>query len=208
MPCPHKFEKYLTLQRLDFEPTTLVVGTFNPTWPASNYAPWFYGRTQRNYFWDVLPRLCNPGLNLRGATPAEWKAFCSDYQLALTDIITCINDADEHKEAHRNSLSKYVDTAIANTFCDFTFTNIIGLLQQHPTIQNVYLTRQPGIQLFDAQWAAVEAYGQSNGLHVRNLLTPSFNARYQMGPYKKANPNGPEPLRNFIHWSWMQQWHT
>lgn len=151
MPCLHKFQEYLNLERIDFQPTTLVVGTFNPAWPAGNDAEWFYGRVSNNYFWDVLPRLYEHGLNLRWATPANWKAFCSQYGIALTDIITCINDADERVEAHRDLLGKYVDTAIAKTFHEFTFTNIVGLLQQHPTIKYVYLIRQPGIPLFDAQ---------------------------------------------------------
>lgn len=29
MACTHKFHQYLNLNNLDFEPTTLIVGTFN-----------------------------------------------------------------------------------------------------------------------------------------------------------------------------------
>lgn len=45
MPCNHKFQEDLNLERLDFKPTTLIVGTFNPEWPDGNQAQWFYGRT-------------------------------------------------------------------------------------------------------------------------------------------------------------------
>jgi len=67
MACNHKFKKYLKLEKLDFIPETLIVGTFNPAWPAGNYAEWFYGRTSNNYFWEVLPNLkksSNPSLVL------------------------------------------------------------------------------------------------------------------------------------------------
>ncbi|MBD0333667.1 MAG: hypothetical protein ICV66_13555, partial [Chitinophagaceae bacterium] len=92
MACLHKFHLYLNLERLDFEPTTLIVGTFNPSWPATNTAEWFYGRThdkqgtQNNNFWDVLPRLYG-GDSLINKTPTEWKTFCHNKQIAITDII-------------------------------------------------------------------------------------------------------------------------
>lgn len=36
MPCNHKFLEFLNLEKLDFTPTTLIVGTFNPEWPDTN----------------------------------------------------------------------------------------------------------------------------------------------------------------------------
>ncbi|MBC3789396.1 hypothetical protein [Spirosoma utsteinense] len=178
MACPHKFQEYLTLEQLDFEPTTLIVGTFNPAWPAGNYAQWFYGRTNNNYFWDVLPRLYQADLNLRPGTVASWKQFCADKKIALTDMISSINDADQGVQLHNDKLANYTDAALATTFADFTFTDIVKLLRQHPTIKYVYLTRKPGISLFDDQWMLVENYGIEHGLHVRNLLTPSKYAFY------------------------------
>ncbi|RYC70026.1 hypothetical protein [Spirosoma sordidisoli] len=207
MPCLHKFHNYLNLQRIDFAPNTLLVGTFNPAWPAGNAAEWLYGRVGNNYCWDVLPRLHDAGLNLRWQPPEVWKAFCSQYGIALTDIIFCINDADQENEQHRQILGSYQDAKIAEHFHDFTLTDIVGLLREHPTIQNVYLTRLQGIALFDQQWAEVEAYGEQHGLHVRNLRTPSKNARFHMRQFRQEFPNMPEPLRNFIHWSWAEQWH-
>lgn len=38
MPCPHKFQEDLNLDKIDFKPETLIQGTFNPTWPEGNYA--------------------------------------------------------------------------------------------------------------------------------------------------------------------------
>ena len=34
MACDHKFNFFLRLEKLDFKPETLIVGTFNPAWPA------------------------------------------------------------------------------------------------------------------------------------------------------------------------------
>lgn len=210
MACLHKFHTYLNLERIDFEPDTLIVGTFNPSWPEGNAAEWFYGRRRNNYLWDVLPRLYEPNLNLRQGNHHQWKAFCSQYRVALTDVIQSINDAEEGNEEHQDVLSTYLDTAIADYFDDFTFTDFENLLDTHPSIQNVYLTRQTGVELFDEQWALVEQYRDNHpdrSLHVRKLLTPSASARFQIAPYKLQNPNDPTPLRNFIFQSWKEQWH-
>ena len=68
------------------------MGTFNPSWPANNLAQWFYGRTANNFFWDVLPRFHNQG-SLLGGTTAQWKTFCRQHHIAITDLISSINDA-------------------------------------------------------------------------------------------------------------------
>ena len=148
MPCHHKFHQYLNLNKgynnpdiehLDFEPITLIVGTFNPIWPDGNNADWFYGRVRNNYLWDVLPRLYNYPHNLRtnGHNHLNWKQFCFDNQIALTDLIYSINDADENNEEHQDILRTYLDTSIADYFEDFTFTQVTDILDQFPSIQNV-----------------------------------------------------------------------
>jgi hypothetical protein len=211
MACLHKFHEYLNLANLDFEPTTLIVGTFNPSWPAGNNAEWFYGRVRNNYFWDVLPRLYDPVLNLRGSNANNWKLFCSQNKIALTDIISSINDANENNPEHHDILKTYVDTSISDYFDDFTFTDISMILEENPTIKNVYLTRQEGVTLFDQQWALVEQFRIENperNIRIRNLMTPSASARFQIKSYKLANPNDPTPLRNFIFQNWRLQWHN
>ncbi|MFD2873484.1 hypothetical protein ACFS5N_13445 [Mucilaginibacter ximonensis] len=210
MPCPHKFSADLDLQRIDFVPQTLVVGTFNPSWPEGNGAGWFYGRTRNNYFWDVLPRLHESGLNLRQGSPADWKNFCRVHRVALTDLVSVIADADETNPVHRRLLGKYLDSDIAGAFEAFEYTDVVGLLEQYPTIRNVYLTRQPGIAFFDARWALVVQFATAHPereLHVRQLLTPSGSARFQIADFKAANPGLHRPLRHFIHRAWSQQWH-
>jgi hypothetical protein len=222
MPCIHKFQEYLELNKgylnpelnkLDFEPITLIVGTFNPSWPAENNASWFYGRTNNNYFWDVLPRLYNHIFNLREEghnNPMEWREFCFNNQIAITDLISSINDADQNNEEHQNLINRYLDNDIANHFEDFTFTQIINILDHFPKIKNVYLTRQQGIELFDQRWAIIEQYSAENperNLHLRKLITPSASARFQIRPYRQAHPEDMTPLRNFIYNSWLEQWH-
>ena len=221
MPCLHKFHQYTNLNRsyinpelneLEFEPITLIVGTFNPIWPNNNNADWFYGRVRNNYFWDVLPRLYNNPHNLRtgGHNHLDWKEFCVDNQIALTDLIYSINDADENNEEHQDVLRTYLDTSIADYFEDFTFIELTNILDQFTTITNVYLTRQDGIDLFDEQWNLVEEYRRlhpERNLHIRKLLTPSASARFQIRPYREANPQDRTPLRNFIYQSWQENWH-
>ena len=82
--------------------------------------------------------------------PLLWKEFCVRNGVAITDIIRIIEDADEENPVHQNLLGGYVDNEIANNFNEFTFTDIIGILQNNPTIRNVYLTTQAQIPFFKA----------------------------------------------------------
>jgi hypothetical protein len=205
MACNHRFIDSLDLTDLDYDPQILVVGTFNPAWPDANYAGWFYGRTRNNYFWDVFPRMFDPNLNLRGEGPEVWRRFCRENKVALTDLIRAINDANQENNEHLRIIGGYSDSAISK-FRSFDFTDIVGLLRRHPSITRVYLTRLPGNPFFDGLWFTVQEYCIHNNIRVSNLLTPSGNARYQMGDYKQRNPNDREPLRNFIYESWQANW--
>lgn len=213
MPCNHKFIEYLNLENLDFEPTTLIVGTFNPSWPANNQAEWFYGRTHdqhgnvNNNFWDVLPRLYREE-SLINATPTEWKAFCKKHKIAITDLITSIDDADENNPQHQNQLGGYADNVIANNFNEQVPNNIVKLLQNNPSIKNVYLSRGTGETFWRRLWRPVVQYSNQNNLHERKLLTPSGYAFYQHGRYNNQNPNNIIPLLNdFILMKWESEWH-
>ncbi|HEY0667920.1 MAG TPA: hypothetical protein VGD22_07070 [Sphingobacteriaceae bacterium] len=212
MPCPHKFIENLNLENLDFTPTTLMVGTFNPAWPANNQAQWFYGRTPNNYFWDVLPALYQQaGLrNINaGDRPVIWKQFCNQYQIGITDLVSWINDADQNNPQHQEWLNGYADAAIAQHFNDFTLTNIVGLLQEHVAIQNVYLTTRAQIPLFNQIWNEVETYCLAHEIHCKRLLTPSGSARYQITDgYNPQFPVFPGVLGNFILENWQQEWHV
>lgn len=212
MPCNHKFQQDLNLTRLDFKPVTLIVGTFNPEWPEGNQAQWFYGRTHDQYgnrnnsFWDVLPRLYGEP-SLLNAGPDEWKRFCSRHKIALTDLVSSIQDANQPQ--HNAVMGGYADNVIANDFHQHTFTDIVGLLQSHRTIKNVYLTRGEG-QFWTNLWTPVVLHAAQKGLHENKLLTPSKNARFSMFAYDRGNPLQPftmENLNEYILMKWQGKWH-
>ncbi len=198
MACVHKFSEYLNLERIDFEPTTLIIGTFNPGWDnINNNASWFYGRTRNNYFWDVLPRIYEND-NLRQQPCNTWKEFCSRNKIAITDLLYSIDDADENNAEHVTALSNYKDSDIASNFNHFTPTNILLILQNHPTIERVYLTRQIGIAYWDNLWNVCKNYCEAHNKVATELLTPSASARFQM--------QGGQ-LRDFIYDNWINNWH-
>ena len=208
MPCDHKFKSYLNLDRLDFEPTTLIVGTFIPQWPETNAAEWFYGRTDKTRFWDVLPRLCGAP-SLINATPTEWKEFCHGNRIAITDLISGIDDADPENKEQVKILTGGDDQAIAWNFDDFQFVNVVKLLQQHPTIKNVYLTRGVTEAFWRHVWNQVTQYCSLHHIRERKLLTPSRDAGYQHGAYNTANPGNAIPqLEDYILMRWKQEWHV
>ena len=208
MPCNHKFQSYLNLERLDFEPVTLIVGSFNPEWPAGNTAEWFYGRTADNYFWDVLPRLYGEQ-SLINATPTEWKQFCRDKQIALTDLISSIDDADQSNKEHNKMMGGFSDKAIQYNFDDFVYVDIVKLLQHHPTIKNVYITRGITEAFWRHLWNPIAYHCNVNKLHERKLLTPSGeDTVYQHSAHNHQHPDDVIPLlQDYILKRWQGEWH-
>jgi hypothetical protein len=215
MPCEHKFINDLNLNGLNFEPTTLIIGTFNPSWPAGNMATWFYGRThdvhgnQNNSFWDVLPRLFPNEPSLINAEPAEWKQFCARQKIAITDLITCISDADENNPENLKSMKGYADNVIAEEFHEHTFTNIIQILQNRPTINRVYITNGVNGGFWNNLWTPIAQYCNQNNIICDKLLTPSKNARFSMFPYNRNNPDNQytmATLNDYILMKWQEVW--
>ena len=207
MACLHKFHYNLDLEQLDFEPTTLIVGTFIPEWPAGNAAEWFYGRTASNYFWHVLPRLYGEG-SLINTTPGEWKQFCHDKKIAITDLISSIDDADPGDPGHNKVLGGFDDKAIVYNFDDFVFVNIVQILRRQPSIKHVYLTRGITEAFWKHLWNPVMQYCSLNDLHERRLLTPSGSALYQYEAHNNEHPDDVIPLlEDYILMRWKQEWH-
>lgn len=201
MACLHKFTDDLSLERLSFQPNTLIIGTFNPGWDKlNNTATWFYGRTRNNYFWDVLPRVYGHH-DLRLANHRDWKAFCKQHRIALTDLIHSIDDADENSPNHIAYLSSYRDDLIAKHFKRFTYVDIARILAKYDTIKHVYLTRSISDPFWRQRWQPVNEYCASQGIKMQSLLTPSGGARFQMPKDEKMN------LRDFILREWQNRWH-
>ena len=207
MACLHKFHDYLDLKRLDFEPVTLVVGTFDPEWPATNTAQWFYGRTAENYFWDILPRLYGEG-SLINATPAEWKQFCNDKQIAITGLISSLDDAMPDDPKHNKMLGGFSDDAIEYNFDDYSYVNIVQLLRLHPSIKHVYLTRSVTDAFWRHIWNPAAHYCNHHHIHERKLLHPSASAAYQHELHNTQNPEDAIPeLADYILMRWHKEWH-
>lgn len=207
MACRHKFYDDLTLGRVDFEPDTLIVGTFNPEWPAHNTASWFYGRTSESCFWDVLPRIYGEP-SLVNSSDKEWKRFCRDRRIALTDLIGSVDDADPSDQDHEKMLGGFSDKAIVHNFDDFEFVDIVQLLRSHPTIRNVYLTRGITEAFWRHLWSPVMHYCNVNGLYEQQLITPCGDAAYHHSAYNAGHPAAPVAvLEDYILTRWRQAWH-
>ena len=206
MACNHKFQQYLNCENLTFNPETLIIGTFNPVWPIDNYSTWFYGRTNNNYFWEILPRMFGlESLRIQNAK-LNWTLFCNRKKVAITDLIYSIDDANQNNENHLEIISKFKDTEFAETFNDFVFTNIIKILNDNKSIKSVYFTRKAGIELFDDQINTIKNYCETHKIYFSNLVTPSKNARFQMRGWNPENPNLTRNLPNFIYSKWLENW--
>ena len=207
MACDHKFRSFLNLGKLDFEPTTLIVGTFDPEWPVENPSLWFYGRTAENYFWGILPRIhgCDSLIN---ASPDEWKLFCCEHQIAITDLISSISDADPKNSSHQKMLGGYSDNALIHNFDGFKFVNVVALLQGHPSIKNVYFTRGISELFWRHLWNPIAYYCSMHKISQRILLTPDEKALYQFKAYNNLNPDGNiSRLEDYLLFRWRQVWH-
>lgn len=207
MSCSNKFHSYLSLERIDFEPATLIVGTFDPEWPDKDKREWFYGNTEINRLWDILPKLYGEP-SLINATAAEWKQFCRSKHVAITDLISSIDDADPGNKDHISILTAHADKAIAYNFEDFEFVSIVGLLKRYPSVKNVYLTRAVTEAFWRHIWNPVMHYCNHNNLHERQLVTPSVLARDQHIAHNNQHPDAQIPLLDdYILMRWRQEWH-
>lgn len=207
MPCRHKFSDDLYIKYAkDWNPTTLIVGTFNPEWPEKNYAQWFYGRTENNLFWTVLPCVYNQQ-SLICSNKENWLIFCKENKIALTDLISCIKTADVSDKDHYSKIASYSDASIAKHFSkneDLELVNIVRILQENSSIKHVYLTRGANSGLWKKLWKPVREYCIQNGINVNELLTPSSYARYQ---YKSEFRMEFDTLSSFIISKWKDKWH-
>ena len=136
----------------------------------------------------------------------DWKNFCLRNQVALTDLITSINDAEEVNQYHVEVISKFRDTEFAKTFKNFEMTNILGILENNPSIEKVFFTRNQGVDLFDNEINIINEYCVNHNILFSYLMTPSKNARFQMRGYEPQNPKLKRNLSNFIYERWLANW--
>lgn len=201
MGCNHKFLEDLNLENLDFNPEVLIVGTFNPQWPASNSAGWFYGRTQNNYFWDVLPRLYGEESLLK-ASAVEWKEFCKRNKIGITDMVACVADADPTKERDCAVMGNYSDEGLLDTFKSFEFVQVLNILKRYPDIRRVYFTRGIGDPFWANKWKVIADYVHAHGGVATTLLTPSRNAFYRLAHSNNMHLDMRVELKDYILENW------
>lgn len=178
MPCNHKFIKDLQLQYVDWKVNTLFIGTFNPEWEEciNNNAQWFYGRTQRNDFWCILPTV--HGVNsLIGGNRNTWTQFCKENSIAITDIIESI-DADVYNENHRSAICNFKDDEFVNF--EVTLNNIPDLLERHQSIKQICITRQTLTDFWEDCFMDTIQYIEQHperDIQLKLLRSPSRGAR-------------------------------
>lgn len=140
MPCNHKFINDLQLDYVDWNVKTLFIGTFNPGWIRcpNNYANWFYGRTNRNEFWKILPIIYHQEPLLNGNRNI-WIEFCRQNEIAITDIIESI-DAEENNPEHLHIICRFRDDQLGNF--NNTINDVPAILDKFKSIKQICITRQ------------------------------------------------------------------
>lgn len=178
MACEHKFINDLQLQYVNWKPKTLFIGTFNPEWLEceNNIAQWFYGRTQRNEFWNILPITFGQP-SLLEANRLAWINFCREKEIAITDILSSI-EADKNNSCHLTAICKFKDDEIANF--DVTVNSIPTILDKFPTIIQICITRMTLSEFWEDCFMDTFQYIQMHperNLRLKYLRSPSRGAR-------------------------------
>lgn len=198
--CQHKFYHDLNLDYVSWEVTTLFVGTFNPGCckEEDNSANWFYGRTQNNMFWDTLGFIYenNPQLGQQG-NPEIWKAFCERNKIAVTDLITEINNVNLHGTDYQDLCNGFSDSKLENYIHNnqIVSTEIEMLIEFSPklkNLKNVYLTRATANNPWNTLWNPINLICGLKKIHTARLITPGgfnyfqFNANFPRIPENLA----------------------
>ncbi len=196
MPCNHKFSNDLLIDYVDWEVHTLFIGTFNPCWQScNNNASWFYGRTSRNEFWCILPKI-HENISLINGNRTIWLEFCRRNSLAITDILASLNDADEDDIEHKKSICNFKDDEL-NQF-ENTITDIPRILETHLTIKQVCITRQ-GLPIF---WH--ECFEDTLNW-IQNNPARNISIRFLRSPSRGARRGVVGNFCDFIANRWMEQ---
>lgn len=178
MACQHKFFNDLQLQYVDWEVRTLFIGTFNPSWNVcDNDAEWFYGRVQRNGFWCILPTI-HEGVSMIDGDRNTWIDFCRRNHLAITDILSSLDNADETNPNHQRIVCKYKDDDLEEF--DSTLNDIPLILEQHTSIKQICISRQTLPEFWEDCFIDTFMWQQNNpdrNLQFRFLRSPSRGAR-------------------------------
>ena len=194
--CYHKFHKDLHLDYVTWNVKTLFIGTFNPgCCKDANSAEWFYGRTERNMFWNTLGYIYeqNPLLGTEGH-PEEWKAFCERHQLAVTDLIKAIKKVkveDIKDTLCKNFSDKKLEPFILDgSIISSEIETLISNSEKLKHLKCVYLTRATTNRAWNILWRPIRRVCNAKKIHMVKLTTPGgFN-------YFQFNENFPRTPEN------------
>jgi hypothetical protein len=178
MPCTHKFfGHHIHMNGHDgllpnWNANTLIIGTFNPNsdWAPHNNANYFYGRSA--YFWKALPKYAfNDGID-NDAENSQLQ-FLQENNVALTDLLISIEDADLNIPDHVNRIRSFRDSDL-NIFQQFIW-NTQQILRFITTreIQGVYFTKLGGNGIFEPAIIEIEQFCLQNNILAHRLHTPS-----------------------------------
>lgn len=186
MSCIHKFYGHEFHQNGEFGllPTwnakTLIIGTFNP---ANNFHPqntalYFYGRN-RNYFWDILPLFAGE-LPVDKTSPQSQKLFLEKKQIALTDLLISIDDAQLSNSEHIRRIKTVKDKEIEKFHVFNWNTQKIKNYIETYKIEAVYFTflsnqskANTSLNAFEHQTRLIEAFCINKNIFTSRLFTPS-----------------------------------
>ena len=162
----------------------LIIGTFNPAWDAENgdNAEYFYGR-KSNQFWCILPHAFHEHCLIDKGS-AEWRAFCAEHRIGLTDIISSIANANEDDGEHFTDLTiGFEDRKIEKqAFGHYVYTpqfrhgEIMQTIEANrDTLRGVFFTRSTfnDIPRIRQRWIAIQAFCEPMGIPAIALPTPS-----------------------------------
>jgi hypothetical protein len=191
------------LEKTPYKPELMIVGTFNPNTPNSNFADFFYGR---NFFWPAFKNLfihdgivlLNRRMPPNGAPPAilnptlpEIFELCIRLKLTFSDLILeVLHNNNPNYQILMND--NVINNGLEYNLIQDGLNGNIGGLQQLDALgqvnwntQNIinYLCNNPQIEtiyftrrpigIWAAQWNLIINHDCLSGRLTTNLFTPS-----------------------------------
>ncbi|WP_125077710.1 hypothetical protein [Rufibacter latericius] len=103
--------------------------------------------------------------------------WCQQNSIGITDLIECIDDADENNPQHVARINSFLDVDL-EAFNQITPTNILSIIEKNKeTLCGVYLTRYEHTlhngQPIHTFWNIVKNRCQELNIQTHGLVTPS-----------------------------------
>lgn len=185
MACQHRFLGLHQPDSLlpDWEIDYLFIGTFNPAWnfPGRQAAPYFYGRVDNNYFWDLVPELWDED-RMRGAAENVWIDFLQGKRIGITDLIVSIDDANEADEEHNKWIREVKDKDLIRfKNIQWNSESITAFIEDLPTLKGIFITNLSAPALIEIQIAQITEAAEVACIPIRRMFSPSRGAARFLG---------------------------